>query len=80
MIRHSKYSLKQLPRVGLKEWLKGWKPIPLCWWFEKHDLPIPKYIEIHQALLLMKIRMLQVGLLVLILLLLCQLLRPLARR
>ena len=23
--------------------LNNWKPIHLCWWFEKHNLPIPKY-------------------------------------
>ena len=23
--------------------LKGWKPIHLCWWFKKHNLPIPPY-------------------------------------
>ena len=24
-------------------WLKTWKPIHLCWWFYKHNKPIPKY-------------------------------------
>ena len=23
---------------------KAWKPIHLCWWFEKHGLPIPPYL------------------------------------
>jgi len=23
---------------------KAWKPIHLCWWFEKHNLPIPPYL------------------------------------
>ena len=23
--------------------LESWKPIHLCWWFEKHNKPIPKY-------------------------------------
>ena len=25
-----------------EEKLKEWKPIHLCWWFEKHGLEIPK--------------------------------------
>ena len=25
------------------EWLLAWKPIHLCWWFKRHNLPIPKY-------------------------------------
>ena len=24
--------------------LLTWKPIPLCWWFEKHNWKIPKYL------------------------------------
>jgi hypothetical protein len=27
----------------LFNWLKTWKPIHLCWWFEKHSWKIPKY-------------------------------------
>ena len=23
---------------------KKWKPIHWCWWFEKHGLPIPRYL------------------------------------
>jgi len=27
----------------LKYWLRHWKPIHLCWWFEKHGWKVPKY-------------------------------------
>ena len=26
------------------KWLKEWKPIHLCWWFEKHGWKVPKYL------------------------------------
>ena len=29
--------------MSLSKWLKEWKPIHLCWWFVKHNLPIPPY-------------------------------------
>ena len=29
--------------IQFHKWLKEWKPIHLCWWFEKHNLPIPPY-------------------------------------
>jgi hypothetical protein len=29
------------------QWLLNWKPIPLCWWFIKHNKPIPKYLIGH---------------------------------
>jgi len=27
-----------------KYFLRTWKPIPLCWWFEQRGLPVPKYL------------------------------------
>lgn len=27
-----------------KHWFKNWKPIHLCWWFEKYGWKIPKYL------------------------------------
>lgn len=26
-----------------EDFLIKWKPIHLCWWFEKHGLPVPRY-------------------------------------
>lgn len=28
----------------IKRWFKYWKPIHLCWLFEKYGIPIPKYL------------------------------------
>lgn len=33
------YKIKEL-----HDRFKAWKPIHLCWWFEKHNLPIPPYL------------------------------------
>mgnify|MGYP000008085863 CR=1 FL=1 len=30
--------------IELHARFKAWKPIHLCWWFEKHGLPIPPYL------------------------------------
>jgi len=34
---------KRFLNSRLHRWLLVWKPIHLCWWFEKHGKPIPKY-------------------------------------
>ena len=35
---------KRLLDSKAHQWLLGWKPIHLCWWFIKHNRPIPKYL------------------------------------
>jgi len=50
---HDKYnrSLKQrFLDSKFHTWLRNdFKPIPLCWWFEKHNLPVPKYLIGHSV-------------------------------
>lgn len=47
MARHNKIihdcSLRSIFKRPFKQWLRQWKPIHLCWLFEKLNLPIPKY-------------------------------------
>jgi len=31
-------------KVGFSRWIKSWKPIHLCWLFEKYGLAVPKYL------------------------------------
>lgn len=41
---HSIYTLGDVFKVGFSRWIKSWKPIHLCWLFEKYGFAVPKYL------------------------------------
>ena len=45
--RKERYGVLKTVLIHLSDWhnrFKAWKPIHLCWWFEKHGWSIPPYL------------------------------------